>query len=284
MTYIASLFSFDLQPDEDIGSRIVRCCQSALADGPMGEKQRHDFYRDFIGCNQEESIQKAEGLTRIRTSCAMFVRAVREWCGAPPSGPYKSGTGMFVSMGNLSLSHAAFVATDGSATPNPGDYFYISSTKSSLDGHTGIFIEETSPGVWRTAEGGGGDGTECRFNQRAFAGRGFSGERRTLWGWFDCTKVGLPESPASPPEALSDTATSETDVPSDATASEGGSDGTEMTPTDAEPEPAAGTAGSDEGSTDTEAASSDEGLGESTTDDAVGVGVASSGSDVNEDG
>src|SRR5262249_58065922 len=102
-------------------------------------------------------------------------------------------------------SHPAFVARGGSATPNPGDYFYISSTKSSLDGHTGIFIEETSSGVWRTAEGGGGDGTRCRFNERTFGGNGFTGEARTLWGWFDCTQVGLPESPPAETDAPTDT-------------------------------------------------------------------------------
>jgi len=191
----ATLFSFDLQPGEAIGDRIGRCCKNALADGPMGQHQRHDFYRDFISCRQEKTQQDAERLTGVRTSCAMFVRAVRQWCGAPSAGPYKSGTGMFVSMGNVNFSHPAFVARNAANSPNPGDYFYIASSKVSNDGHTGIFIEALGDNQWRTAEGGGGDGTTCSLTTRTVAGNKFANDGRTLWGWFDCTKVGLPESP-----------------------------------------------------------------------------------------
>jgi hypothetical protein len=101
---------------------------------------------------------------------------------------------MFVSMGNVGFTHPAFVPHDGTNTPNPGDYFYIASSKQSTDGHTGIFIESLGPDTWRTAEGGGGDGTLCRFTTRRISGARFDNDARTLWGWFDCTSVGLPES------------------------------------------------------------------------------------------
>jgi hypothetical protein len=163
---MGSLFSFELKAGEAIGDRIVRCCSEALADGPMGQHQRHDFYREFISCRQEKSPQDAERLTGVKTSCAIFVIEVRHWCGANPTGPYRPGTGMFVSMGNVSFSHPAFIPCNGTSRPNPGDYFYIASTRQNNDGHTGIFIEEISENEWRTAEGGGGDGTECRFTTR----------------------------------------------------------------------------------------------------------------------
>ena len=101
---------------------------------------------------------------------------------------------MFTSMGNVSLGHPAFVANDGNNSPNPGDYFYIATTRQSNDGHTGIFVELLEANSWRTAEGGGGDGTLCRLTTRRIAGNKFENDARTLWGWFDCTKVGLPES------------------------------------------------------------------------------------------
>ncbi|HLJ87937.1 MAG TPA: hypothetical protein VKZ53_14020 [Candidatus Angelobacter sp.] len=189
-------FSFQMQSGEAIGDRIVRCCQQALADGQMGENDRHDFYRDFIACNQEASQNKAEALTHVRTSCAMFVRAVRQWCGAAAVGPYLPGTGIFVSIGNVSFGHPAFVPYKDSAKPNVGDSFYISSTDTTKnDGHTGIFIAEGPDGIWKTAEGGGGDGTLCRFTQRTLDTGKFKEDARHLWGWFDCTKVGLPPSP-----------------------------------------------------------------------------------------
>jgi hypothetical protein len=189
-------FTFSMQCGESINDRVVRCCREALQRGPMGEKDRHDFYRNFISAGQEESDAAAERLTHVRTSCAMFVRAVRIFCGATPPGPYKPGTGMFVSMGNVSFQHPAFVPLRGDATPNRGDYFYISSTKASNDGHTGIFLSQDDDGSWQTAEGGGGDGTVCKFGRRQIVGDRFNNDRRTLWGWFDCTKVGLAESDA----------------------------------------------------------------------------------------
>ncbi len=201
MGYVAALFSFDIEAEESIADRIARCCGAALTDGPMGKSLRHEFYRDFIACNREASQEAAEALTSVTTSCAMFVRAVRQWCGASAIGPYVPGTGMFVSMGDVNFEHPAFVANDGTAAPEPGDYFYIASTKTSNNGHTGIFIEEITPGTWRTAEGGGGaDGTQCSLSQRTLTGTKFSNDGRTLWGWFDCNQVGLPLSPTASPD------------------------------------------------------------------------------------
>src|SRR5262249_18853955 len=124
------------------------------------------------------------------------------FCGAAPTGPYKPRTGMFVSMGNVSFQHPAFVPLTQDATPNPGDYFYISTQKTTNDGHTGIFIEQNDDGSWTTAEGGGGDGTLCKYAHRKIVGNKFDNDPRTLWGWFDCTRVGLPQSPAAANENL----------------------------------------------------------------------------------
>ena len=183
----------------------------------MGESNRHDEYRDFISAGQEENEQKAEALTHVRTSCAMFVRAVHLWCGFPPMGPYMPGTPMFTSMGNVSFNHPSFVPLSSGQDPHPGDCFYIAPDATSPKGHTGLFVRDVSGeddgkgGVfpektWLTAEGGGGDGTVCRlsgqdnhgmvFPYRTIRGNSFTSDDRTLFGWFDCTKIGLPESPA----------------------------------------------------------------------------------------
>ena len=195
MPYIASQFSFDLVANESIRERILRCCEQALASGPIGHQQQSELYRNFIACNQEQSVEKANALATVRTSCALFVRAIRQWCGASPAGPYVVSTAMFGSMGNVSFKHPAWLDATTEA-PRPGDYFYIASSQTSVDGHTGIFIAEVSAGVWKTAEGGGGDGTQCRFGQRQIVGSKFANDPRTLWGWFDCEQVGLPLSPS----------------------------------------------------------------------------------------
>ncbi len=190
-------FSFLLRAGETIRDRMVRCCNEALdqAGGEMGYSKNHDLYRDFISCRQELTLEKAEQLTKVRTSCAMFVRAVIHWCGYPPMGPYKPGTPMFKSMGNVSYQHPAFVPNKGQNKPQHGDYFFIANRDDGTDGHTGIFIEEIEIGRWRSAEGGGGDGTLCRYGDRIILGQNFHNDARRLRGWFDCTKIGLPGSP-----------------------------------------------------------------------------------------
>jgi hypothetical protein len=188
-------FSFTIQPSEDARARIVRCCSEALAEGQIGQFDRHDFYRSFISCGTESTPEKAEALTRVRTSCAMFVRAVLHWSGLPAKGPYVPGTGMFTSMGNVSLGHRSFVKHDGTNQPRAGDYFFIANRSDGVDGHTGIFIEDLGNRRWKTAEGGGGgdtDGTLCRFTERQFNGTTFANDARRVVGWFDCTQIGIP--------------------------------------------------------------------------------------------
>jgi hypothetical protein len=188
-------FLFTIQPGEDVRTRIVRCCSEALADGQMGQFDRHDFYRSFISCGIEPTPEKAEALTRVSTSCAMFVRAVLHWSGLRARGPYVPGTGMFTSMGKVSLGHRSFVKHDGTNQPQTGDYFFIANRADGIDGHTGIFVEDLRDGRWKTAEGGGGgstDGTLCRFTERQFSGTTFANDARRVVGWFDCTQVGIP--------------------------------------------------------------------------------------------
>src|SRR6201999_224628 len=99
----------ELLPAESISNRIVRCCEEALWDGPMGQRARADFYRDFIACNDEPTEQAARALTTVHPSAALFVRAVRRWCGAPPAGPYLPGTAPFTALGCVGFDHPAFV-------------------------------------------------------------------------------------------------------------------------------------------------------------------------------
>jgi len=50
-------------------------------------------------------------------------------------------------------------------------------------------VDESVRGLGRE---GPADGTLCRLTERTIAGNRFSNDNRTLWGWFDCTQVGLP--------------------------------------------------------------------------------------------
>jgi lysophospholipase L1-like esterase len=196
---LASAF-FTLAPGESIRDRIVRCCHEALDSGPMGENNRHVDYKSFIAAGEEPDGASAEALTHVRTSCALFVRAIHLWCGAPPKGHYQPGTPMFDSIGvdgPVTFGSPSFVAV-GTAEPCPGDAFFMADPDDMNNAHTGIFLNQAGDGSWTTAEGGGGDGTLCRLRSRTISGDHFADDAlRKLWGWFDCTKIGLPESPAS---------------------------------------------------------------------------------------
>jgi hypothetical protein len=192
-------FAFDLLPDEPISDRIVRCAHAALDAGPMGETARHDDYRSFIAANQEDDAG-AEAMTHVRTSCAIFVRALRLWCGGTyGQGHYVPGTPMFESMGvPLGFHDPAFVPLSIGASPEVGDIFYMAPTETSPRGHTGIFVEDRGDGVWETAEGGLDDGTVCRLRTRTLRGDHFTDDgERVVFGWFRADGLGLPPSPSS---------------------------------------------------------------------------------------
>jgi hypothetical protein len=193
-----SAFSFTLAPGESIRDRIVRCCHEALDPGPIGHDDRHNHYKSFLAAGNERDDASAEFLTHVRTSCALFVRAVHLWCGAPAKGPFRPGTPMYDSIGVNSpalFTSPSFVGA-GTAEPRPGDTFVLVDPANWNNAHTGFFLDQNDDGSWTTAEGGGGDGTLCRFRSRTIAGKHFADDARTLWGWFDCTQIGLPASRA----------------------------------------------------------------------------------------
>ncbi|MDT5050844.1 MAG: hypothetical protein QOG75_6763 [Mycobacterium sp.] len=110
-----------------------------------------------------------------------------------PGGSVPAGNRNVRQHGQCELVEPRLRETGSRRTPNPGDYFYIATSQTSNDGHTGIFISQNSDGSWQTAKGGGPpDGTTCHLTSRTISGSKFSNHARTLWGWFDCTKVGLP--------------------------------------------------------------------------------------------
>jgi peptidoglycan hydrolase-like protein with peptidoglycan-binding domain len=178
--------------DESNGARIARCCEEALALGPMGERQRSADYRAFVSCGLEPDGGRR--LASIRTSCAIFARAVHHWSGRPAHYPWHSGQGMFHGwLGDLDLRHPAWVDARH-ATPEPGDLFYIEKP-STNNNHVGFFVADRGRDVWRTAEGGGGDGTRCALAVRILGDR-FDHYGRTLRGWWSAARLDLTHRPA----------------------------------------------------------------------------------------
>jgi len=144
-------FPFLWQVGEPAGIRIARCCSLALLPGPMGAKLRHDFYREFIACGYEQD------LSGVKTSCAVFARAVLHWSGRRALHKGKPGQGIFNGwLEGLDMHDASWC--DPATEPLvPGAVIYRDYNRQTTTmGHVQILVREQEAGLWLTAEGGGG--------------------------------------------------------------------------------------------------------------------------------
>lgn len=202
---MAPPFTFLHQKGEPAGERIVRCCKSVLANGPIGDKQEPELYRYFVGCGDPARALAGGGdIGKVRTSCAVFAGAVLWWCGSPDRArlrPARVGWPMFGGwLGSLSRRHPAWAHAQLGycgdelicyRLPLPGTLFYLEHPKNPNNNHVGFFLEnEPQSDEWLTAEGGGGDGTECALRRRML-GRSFDRHGRVLLGWWLPALLGL---------------------------------------------------------------------------------------------
>lgn len=155
--------------------RIIAACHQALDAGPLGNKQRPADYRALIACGFDPALAPpftASDIGTIKTSCAVFARGILHAAGRPATRPGKVGQGILNGwLEGLTTSHPAWEWAIDSAgkslgkRPPPGALFYRDYSRNfGALGHVGFLLFETAPGLWITAEGGGGDGTECRIS------------------------------------------------------------------------------------------------------------------------
>lgn len=193
-----------------MGDRIVSIVRAALADGPMGKTLRTEAYRAFIACGLPPwaAMKGPDGrvggdITGIKTSCALFAGAVLWHAGVAFAWLRMWSGAMLANWFQLDTRHPSWVSFADIETIEPGDFFFLGSL-SGTNGHMGIFLEETSPGFWITAEGGGGDGTKCqitkgrRYDPRNAAAFDPSMGRK-LAGIFRSRLIEAGEQPAPPP-------------------------------------------------------------------------------------
>lgn len=183
MTF-AEEFPYLWEVGEPAGIRIARCCEIALAAGPMGNHLRGEFYREFISCGFEPPLASKGDIGAIKTSCAVFARAVLHWSGRRALHPGKIGQGIFGGwLEGLDYRSPAWTFAEGNA-PVQGAIVYRDYNRQTTGmGHVQILVREVEPGAWITAEGGGGltadesapltmtqakatNGTVCRLSKR----------------------------------------------------------------------------------------------------------------------
>lgn len=135
--------------------RIISVCHRALDPGPMGAFIRGSFYKAFTAVGRDQDISK------VKTSCAVFVHAVLHWAGRLDKKPDVPGMGIFNGwLERLSYAHPAWEDSHDSKgakrQPPPGAICYRAYTKASggQESHVEILLFETSPGMWFVASGG----------------------------------------------------------------------------------------------------------------------------------
>lgn len=200
-------WSFEFDPRETPGERIARCAYEALRDGPMGDKQRGAFYREFIACGFSPALLPpfdGADIGAVRTSCGVFVRGLLHASGRRALKPGKVGGALVGGwLEDLSFHHPAWVWADD-AVPEPGAVFYRDygtggrGWSPTASGHVGVFVERHDSGLWITAEGGGGDGTTCRLSQPKDV-RARDSLNRNLIGWWRPSLLGLADTMAPQP-------------------------------------------------------------------------------------
>jgi len=180
---------------ETNGARIARFLTRLLAPGPLGQNERRDDYRLLVSCGLDED--GGAKLSTIKTSCAIFARAVYHWCGRPARHPWRVGWPMFGGwLGDLSFKHSAWRPYKPGDTPEPGDLFYVQHPVNPNNNHVGFFLKLDTGPTWRTAEGGGGDGTQCRLSTRSLGS--FFDRSRRLMGWWSAEALVLTAPPELP--------------------------------------------------------------------------------------
>lgn len=147
-------------PSAPFGDRVASVAVSALAFGTLSESRLAERYRRFIACGQ------AEDLSRVRTSCGIFVRACLHWAGRPDTASGASHVGgalvghpSWTGLATSDLSWRPMALAAAHATP--GSVFWRSAPD-----HVGVLLARLQDDVWATAEGGGGAGTECKITWR----------------------------------------------------------------------------------------------------------------------
>lgn len=200
---LAEDFPFLWQLGEPAGIRIARCCELALAAGPMGARLRGEFYKEFVSCGFEQD------LSHVRTSCAIFARAVLHYCGRRATRPGKIGQGIFNGwLEGLDMRHPSWTDAANS-TPVAGAVVYRDYNRATTAmGHVQVLVRETEPGRFLTAEGGGGlladellgmsstdikatNGTVCRLSQRSKDVMARDSLGRIPIGWWHPDRLGL---------------------------------------------------------------------------------------------
>lgn len=140
--------------------RMITTAHLALDQGPMGAHWRSEFYKWFVG------VGRTKDLSKIKTSCAVFIHGLLHWSGRTDQRADIPGMGIFDGwLEGLTYFHKAWEdswETDkhgnkSKRQPPPGAICYWAYSKASggTESHVEMLVFEIEPGKWIVASGGG---------------------------------------------------------------------------------------------------------------------------------
>ncbi len=169
----------------DVAAAITR-------DGTIGNTNRGDEYEAFL----HAAFGRGAQLRRKRTSCAVFVGTCRVHAGNKPKRkwPRLNGICTWVGVGWFRRKREWIPYKPGLKFRRGDIPYWCGGNRvtwyGARNGHVGVLLEGEGY-IWRTAEGGGGDGTDCRQSDEPKDIRKHRG--RPLRGvWREDLIAGLP--------------------------------------------------------------------------------------------
>lgn len=173
--------------------RIVSVIRVVHEHGDMGDTIRGQYYRRIISCGFDPGVIGGD-IGKVKTSCAIYVRAIKHWAGLLSKRRHKPGEPMVGGwLELLKREEDGWVpgseVLSGRVKPQPGNVFLVDNAQQT-NGHVGFFYAEKDGG-WIVAAGGGGDGTRCRIGSTVrHLGPHFDGMGRPLLGIWQLDRAG----------------------------------------------------------------------------------------------
>ncbi len=167
------------------GDAVACCAETWLSGGPMSRTRRASDYRAFLAGAFPVDTPAEPVFGSGGTHCAIFARACLTLAGVKPPGRRPKRTaittwlGVDGFVGETSWRSLSDLEAHGGLLR--GDVLYWANREDGKDGHVGICL--TGEGwLWRTAEGGGGDGSVARMSAEPKDVRSSRGRRlRGVW-------------------------------------------------------------------------------------------------------
>lgn len=189
-------WTFDVRAGEPVLDRWIRCFEELLSLGAISITVHAERLRAFLDVISTPGQPVAyigghpvSDIATWRTNCAMTQHAAMAWCKRQGMHPFNNGEAITGDKGYLELTKGDvyWVANDGKASPQGPCVFSVAPSARLPYDHVGAFGPLVSGRVYKTYEGGGGDGTHIGASTRDLDKLDSYGRR--IDGWWEISPL-----------------------------------------------------------------------------------------------